>query len=323
MIHNSGLYGQNEVPINMGATGNLPRINAPINMTNNLGKYGNPVGNSTNTNYEQVDYNLGHRTSQYSPYPNPTAPFNNTDFTPQFQPSINSNNIQHPTFPLNNQLHIDYTPYPITKAYKKYHNAENSFENSEIHKSSLQSFENPEEDIYRVNSYPTELCRPHSTSLSENAPQTQFLKTRLKMDRPVSVSQVSDVNNCNNTENFSNSPDPKPISLKICKRKGSQETYEVKQVTNEHSSLDKEITSSDLIKMEEYSDKDVDDNKNKCNINFASISNREIVDVKYLDAFLKDTNGTPKLDIELNNIKVLGYDDAVDILKNGNVFFFL
>ncbi|XP_061727920.1 zinc finger protein 37-like [Cydia pomonella] len=130
MLHNSGPFGPNDVPINMGIPVNMTQMSNPMNLGHNLGnlpKMPQPTPETAASAYDIPDYrsfghsplNMGHSMSPFSSYhhlnfqtncvpPNPNLPHNTT-------PSSLDTNI----LPINLNTHSDHGP-----SLMNYHNPE-------------------------------------------------------------------------------------------------------------------------------------------------------------------------------------------------------
>ncbi|XP_063545692.1 zinc finger and SCAN domain-containing protein 26-like [Cydia strobilella] len=140
MLHNSGPYGPNDVPINMGIPVNMTQMSNPMNLGHNLGnlpKMPQQAPEAEAPVYDIPDYrsfghsplNMGHPMSPFPNYhqmnfqtnyvhPNPNLPHNTT-------PSNFENNI----LPMNLNTHSDHGP-----SLMNYHNPESKkFDINNLH----------------------------------------------------------------------------------------------------------------------------------------------------------------------------------------------
>ncbi|CAG4948672.1 unnamed protein product [Parnassius apollo] len=110
MLHNSGPFGPNDVPINMGAPVNMTPMSGAMNITNNisnLAKIAQQPSETTSAHYPVPNYpTYGHphlnMNTGVNPYPNyPPIGYHQSNYIPQNPSSVHDTNWHNGMLPMN------------------------------------------------------------------------------------------------------------------------------------------------------------------------------------------------------------------------------
>lgn len=265
MIHNSGIYGQNEVPGNINSNVNVPQINSQVGSVNNLSKYLDSGESSTNSLHSQQEYNNhlcnGLNMGHFSPYSH-MFPFS-TNSDNLLRSYLNTSLNEIPNVPMN--LNVSNSQYDNTKQYSKKNNID------------LSNF------YYRKN--------------PSNTPQSQS-----KNDKSLNSNIINPYNNLNEDK----------IEEEINHLYIENEYNDDKHIEN--NTEERNTENGDSRTGIEDADETEDSNQLKEESNNLNNSNiKEFIPNPYI----KDLNGRPKEETDVDKYTIFGVEEASNIVKWG------